>query len=356
MDINALHDILLNAKKLGAADVHVVVGSPPMMHLHDEFVPVPSAAVTTVAAADSLAKALLNEVEIAMLAEHKEIVRAFTFPDNLRCRFRIAFQKAVPSLSFHVLSERIPSLDSLRLPEALQRFVALSRGLVIIAGPYGSGRSSTATALIQEVNRTRATRILTIESPIEYILSSEKSLVEQREVGRDVPTYEEALREVADEDVGVLYVDRIEDSAVVPILLELASSRLVIAVIEAPSSIRAIEHLVNVVPARETAAIRSALSDVLAGVISQRVVPRTGGGMVAVAEVLLGTAPVEAIVREGKLMQLTNILQTSKAEGMLSLDQALAEAVRLGEITTDEALRQAVEQEYLKALLERQAK
>ena len=210
MELNQLHDILLNAKKTGAADIHFVVGSPPMMHLNDGFVPVPQAPITTVAIADNLARALLTEAEIASLASQKEIIRAYTFPDNLRCRFRIAFQKAVPSLSFHVLSEQLPTLQSLRLPDSIERFIKLTRGLVLVAGPYGAGRSSTATAIVQEINRTRAVRILTLEYPIEYILASAKSLVEQREIGRDVPTYAEALNEVIDEDVGVLYIDRLE--------------------------------------------------------------------------------------------------------------------------------------------------
>ena len=166
MESLTLHDVLLSAKKQGAADVHYVVGSPPIMHLNPDFVPIPGAQVTTAALAESIVSALLTPDDHTILQQKREAVGAYTFPDGLRCRYRIFYQKDVLSLSFHVLSETIPTLASLRLSDELQRFVPLGRGLVIITGPYGSGRSSTVTAILQEINRSRATSILTIESPI----------------------------------------------------------------------------------------------------------------------------------------------------------------------------------------------
>lgn len=356
MENLTLHDVLLNAKKQGAADVHYVVGSPPVMHLNNEFLPVPNVPVTTVELVTSLAEALLTPEDNTALKEAREILRVFTFPDGLRCRFHLTFQKGSPSLSFHVLSETIPTLASLRLPDEVGHFATLTRGLVLIAGPYGSGRSSTATALLSEINRSRRTNIMTIEAPIEYVLSSERSIVEQRQVGRDVANYIGPLTDLVESDVEVVMVDSLNDPATIPIVLELALTRLVIAIVESIDALHAIENLVASVPSHQVEAVRRTLADALAGVIAQRVVVRANGGLIVIVEVLLGTGPAKAILRDGKLQQLTNIIQTSRAEGMISLDQALAEAVSTGEVNGDEALRHAVDPDYIKTLLERRAK
>jgi twitching motility protein PilT len=343
---------LLQAAKLGAADVHYVVGSPPVMRVNDEFTPLAEATVTTAAFADELVKALLTPDELTHLANAREVRGAYVFPDGLRCRFHIFYQKGVPSLSFHVLSEHVPTLRSLRLPKVAERLAGLRHGLVVVAGPYGSGRSSTAVAIVEAVNQSRAARILTIEAPVEYVLASAKSVVEQREVGRDVPTYLEALRQAADEDTQVVFVDAVPDAAAATAAVELASSRLVIVVVEAASAVKALDHLTALPATAEgRAAMRQSLADVLEGVLAQRVLPRVSGGRTAVLEVLLGTGPVRAVVRDGKLAQLPTILQTSRAEGMMSLDQALAEAVRAGEVAEAEAVRHALDPDSLTAAL-----
>lgn len=357
MDTLTLHEVLLTAKKQGATDVHYVVGSPPIMHMNGEFLPVDGALVTTADVASSLVSALLAPEDQPILAERREVVRAYTFPDGLRCRYRVFYQKGVPSLSFHILSEKIPTIDSLLLPDSVKRLSTEVRGLILVTGPHGSGRSSTAAALLQEINRTRATSIMTIESPIEYVIAGEKSIVEQREVGKDVPTYLQALKELVDADVEVVLLGGLDDDpAIIPAFLELAATRLVIVTFEATNSIKAIEHLITLVDQKEGGSVRTALADTLLAVISQRILSRPAGGRTAIVELLLGNDSAKAVVRDGKLVQLTNILQTSRAEGMVSLDQALIDAVRAGDVSQEEAIRQAVQPDYVSSLLARETK
>ena len=197
---------------------------------------------------------------------------------------------------------------------------------------------------------------MTIESPIEYLLSGEKSVIEQREVGRDVPTYREALMEIVNADAEVVYVDRLDDPAVVSLVLELATTRLVLVVYEATNALRAIEHLIGLVSPRDTGPVRSSLADCLVGVVAQRILPRVKGGRIVVIELLLASDSVKTTIRDGKLVQLTTIMQTSRGEWMRSMDQALVEAVRADEVSPEEAVRNATEPEYLKGLLERKTK
>ncbi len=351
-----LHDILLSAKKQGAIDIHFVVGTPPMMHIKEEFLPMANVDVTTSEFTTALMQSLVAPEDQVTFAQTKELVRTFAFPDGLRVRYQIGFQKGVPSLSFHLLSDTVPVLAGLRLPNEVVRFASLTRGLVLIVGPYASGRSSTAAALLQDINQKRSSSIVTIESPIEYVLAAERSLVEQRQVGRDVPSYTAALQALTKSDAEVIMLDSMQEVSAIPLVFELAMTRVVLAVVEAADSLHAIERIIASVPPREEAATRAAFSDALVGAIAQRAVTSKAGSRIIIAEVVLGNNSVKAVVRDGKLSQLMNIIQTSRQEGMVSLDQALAEALRAGDIEEDEAMRHAVDQNYLKGLLERKAR
>ena len=353
MPSSQFHEALAAAEQRGATEVHFAVGNAPIMRLADSFVPVAGFPPLTIEEAKAILSAFLNQPKQEYLQNQREIVGAYAFPDGLRCRYHIFFQKGAPSFSLHILAKDLPTIQSLGLPDTIGRLSELPHGLVVVTGPYGSGRSSTIAALLNSINQTKSVRILTLESPIEYIFENAKSLVEQREIGRDASSYEAALKEILNEDVDVILVSEVASAAVASLVMELASSRLVFIMLDDSTATKAIEHLMSLFPAAEEAIIRSTLSDVLGGVAAQRVLSRPAGSRIMVAEVLLGTSSIKTIIRDGKLIQLTNILQTSRAEGMISLDQALVEAVRAGAITPDEAEHQAVDPHYLSALLKR---
>lgn len=347
------YDALVIADKQGASEVHYAVGSPPIMRLAENFVPVNDFPVLPAEQAEEMVALLLNQNEQEFLRRQREVTGAYTFPNGLRCRYHIFFQKGYPSLSIHLLSKNLPTIESLHLPTPVEMLGKLPHGLVVITGPYGSGRSSTIAALLNSINQNRSVRILTLESPIEFIFDSAKSLVEQREVGRDAESYEAALRQALGEDIDVVMAAEVASANVASLIMELAGSRLVFTMFDDTTSIKAIEHFISLFPAAEEAIIRSTLADVLGGVVAQRILSRAQGGRIIICEVLLGTPSVKTIIRDGKLIQLTNVIQTSRAEGLISLDQALAEAVRGGEIAAEDAEREAVDPHYLQSLFKR---
>ncbi|KKU49301.1 hypothetical protein A3H10_01795 [Candidatus Uhrbacteria bacterium RIFCSPLOWO2_12_FULL_46_10] len=349
------HDALVVADKQGASEVHYAVGSSPIMRLADNFVPIDGFPALTPEQAEEITASFLSQSEQEYLRARREITGAYTFPNGLRCRYHVFFQKGYPSFSIHLLPQNLPTIESLRLPKIVETLSKLPHGLVAVTGPYGSGRSSTIAALLNSINQTRAARILTLESPIEFIFDSAKSLVEQREVGRDAESYEAALRQILGEDVDVVMVAEVTSANVASLLMELASSRLVLAMFDDPTSVKVIEHILSLFPAAEEAIIRSTLADVLGGVVVQRILSRAQGGRTMICEILLGTPSIKTIIRDGKLIQLVNIIQTSRAEGLISLDQALAEAVRANEISADDAQREAVDPHYLQSLFKRGA-
>lgn len=353
--VSNFNDVLAVASERGAAEVHFVVGSPPFMRLADELAPINGFPALTSEQAEATISSFLSAEEQARLHAEKEISGARISDNGLRWRYHIFYQKNLPSFSVHLVPKNLPTVESLHLPKNIEMLGQIPRGLVIITGPYGSGRSSTIAALINAINQTRAARILTLESLLEFIFTSAKSIVEQREIGRDAQSYEAALRKISEEDVGVIMVSEVANAEVASLVMGLASSRLVFIILSENTSIKAIEHLMSLYSDSDETLVRSALSDALAGVICQRVLPRSGGGQVMVAEVLLGTPSIKTIIRDGKIVQLNNLLQTSRAEGMISLDQALAEAVRAGEISAEVAEREAVDAHYLQSLFKREA-
>ncbi len=223
-----------------------------------------------------------------------------------------------------------------------------------MAGAYGSGRTTTLAALAQQINLTSAKRIISIEDPVEYILVSAKSMIDQREVGRDVNSWAEALDSLPTEDADVIILGSINSPALVVQAVSLAlGGKLVIAAIEADSCIKGLERLVNGMVPDQQDNFRNRLADALLAMSVQKLVPRMGGGRIVVNEMLIGTPAVKTIIQEGKYYQLTNVLQTSRDEGMISFDYALAELVKTGEVLREQALPYVTDKELFNSIIRR---
>lgn len=335
-----------------AADLHLSVGAAPMLRVTDELVPLPGEPVITQEFMETLVDSTLDMEQRAILQKQREIVVAFQLNPQSRFRINIFYQRGLLAAYVRLIGNAIKSIDQLGLPPSIEQFTQATKGLIIISGTFGSGKTTTSAALIEYINKHTARYILTVERPIEYVFQSQKSIVEQREVGRDVLTFEQALRTITQEDVDVLFVSEFTNANTIDQLLAIAASgRLVIANVEADTTVKTLEHIINRYPGNEQQRVREQLAANLMGIVCQRLVPRVGGGVVPVAEILISTPPIQAHIKEGSLYQLSTVIQTSRAEGMVSLDWALAELVKTNEITFESALTHASDEQQLRSVL-----
>ncbi len=313
-----------------AQDLVLSVGNPPMVTIDGRMQPVERESVMTPELLQSLAESVLTEEQKAVLTSEKNVTVAYDFSG--KARFRLAFFMQEGSLSVvgRYIPAAIPSLGNLGLPEAILNIPNLPKGLVLLCGPQSSGKSTTAATILQAINQEQSRHIVTIEDPVEFLFVDQQSVIDQRQIGRDVNSQKNALEALHDQKADVVFIDKLalENTEM---LLSVASSRLVIAVLEAESSRNAIEYMVNASSPEKVTALRSELSKVLAGVFVQRLFPKTGGGLAIACEVLLPSASAQNVIRNGDLQQLTNVLQMSKSEGMQAMDAALDELVRKGE-------------------------
>jgi len=335
----ALQRMLERAAEYQASDLHLTVGSPPILRIDTKLAPLTDFPVLTKDFLGGLVDVFLDDNQKKSFDAEREISFSYAFLKNSRFRVNLFYQRGVISASLRYIGGRIPTLHDLHLPESVESLVSHTRGLIIVDGPLGSGRSTTIAALVQQINLTRQEYILTIEQPVEYLFANNKSIVEQREVGRDTPSISHALESAAQEDVNVIMISNMDDPEVLRLALSLASSgRLVIGSLNVDTTAKAIEQVITAFPGTEQRRARIELSETLLGVICQRLVPRVGGGRIIVAEVLIANSAVRSVVREGNFSPLTNIIQTSREEGMVALDSALAQLIKTGEVRLEDAL------------------
>jgi len=346
--------ILSTLAEYKASDLHLTIGNPPILRVDTKLVPLENESMVTPDFIETVVSTVLNEEQKKVLEKDKEIVLAYSLEDRARFRVNIFYQKGYPSVSLHYIGDKIKNLKELGLPPVVEQFVNIKRGLVLVTGPFGSGKTTTLVSMINTINNNRSDYILTIENPIEYLFVNNKSVIEQREVGRDTPSLADGLRTVTQEDVDVVMLSDLPDAEVIKEVLNIADSgRVVFASYNADSVVKAIEKMINCFPPNEQKQIKSFLSDNLEGAVCQRLLPRVGGGRIVVAEVLIPTEPVRNVIKEGVLYQINNIIQTSREEGMISLDKSLAELVKTGEILIEEALACAQDPQSLRTMTRR---
>jgi len=335
-----LNRILSEMAKKNASDLHLTVGSLPMMRIDNQLVAAEGENIVTSDILNKIISSFISQEEMAKFKEDKEVVLVKNLAGNFRFRISIFYQKDLPSLSFHYIPAKPKSLIDLNLPQVLNNFTKLNSGLFVIAGPHGSGKTTTAAAFIEEVNKVSSKYIITIEDPIEYLFINKKSIIEQRQVGSDVKSVVAGLHACFDEDVDLVYINKInkEFELAMPLILELAAGNcLVILEINTDSSIGTIEKILNAIETKvNQEAARYSLADVLFSILVQRLIPRRGGGLALAAEVLLVNSAVKSLIREGKIYQLESVMQTSRKEGMISMDKALEELVEAGEVKRED--------------------
>lgn len=334
-----------------ASDLHLLVGTAPVLRIDGRLAIVPKSQALTESDCEALVGGLLLENHLELLRHRKELDFSFGYR-NLRFRTNVYYQKGSLAASLRSISNEIQSFTELGLPPVIEKFTNCSQGFVLITGPTGHGKTTTLASMINHINETRSEHIVTIEDPIEYVFNNKKSIISQRELGSDTNSFSRALRASLREDPNVVLIGEIRDLETVETALTIAETgHLVFATLHTNSAAQTADRIINVFPPHQQQQIKQQLASVLLGVVSQRLMPRVSGGRVVAAEIMVANTAVKSLIREGKTYQLPNVIQTSAAEGMISLDKVLAELVSKGEVTIDDALTWATDPKAFKMMI-----
>lgn len=338
--------------KKKASDLHLQVGLPPMLRVDGALAPITGAEILSDEAVEALVFAILDEDQKQILLKDKEFDFSFAFGDLGRFRVNAFHERGNLAAALRLITNEVLTIEQLGLPPIVNKFADYPRGLVLVTGPTGSGKSTTLAAMINKINTERAEHIITIEDPIEYTHRSKKSVIVQREVHYDTYSFSAALRSALREDPDVVLIGEMRDLETIASAITIAETgHLVFATLHTNSAAQSIDRMIDVFPPHQQPQIRSQLSNILMSVVSQRLVPTIGGGRVAAAEILVATPAVRNIIREGKTHQLEAVIQTGAEYGMQSMDKTLAVMVHNGTISYDEARNFAVDLDELDRLM-----
>jgi twitching motility protein PilT len=322
-----------------------------MLRIDGKLSAVPGEAALTADGVARLIQSFMTSEQLERLKIRKEVDFSFGY-QNMRFRTNTYFQKGNLAASLRLIPKLIKSISELGLPPILEKFTEPSQGFFIITGPTGHGKSTTLAAMINHINHRRSEHIITIEDPVEYVFEHDKSIISQREVGSDTNSFARALRSSLREDPNVVLVGEMRDLETIDAALTLAETgHLVYTTLHTNSAAQTADRIIDVFPPHQQQQVRMQLANVLLGVVSQRLIPRTSGGRIVACEIMVANSAVRATIREGKTHQLPNIIQTSAAEGMITLDKVLAELVSKGEITIDNALTWSLDPKAFKMMV-----
>jgi twitching motility protein PilT len=334
----------------GASDLHLSAGQPPLLRIHGDLrrVELPPMSPSDV---NRLVAEVMTEENQRVFQEQLELDFAYTLDQTLRFRVNAFVQNRGVGAVFRAISNRIPSMSDLGLPEVVRRFAEEEKGLVLVTGPTGSGKSTTLAAMIDHVNETLAGHLLTLEDPIEYVHTPKRCLVNQREVGRQTHSFAAALRSALREDPDVILVGELRDLETTALAMTAAETgHLVLATMHTSSAPKTVDRIIDIYPAEQHGQIRAMMSESLLGVVSQMLVKKRGGGRAAALEILVGTPAVRNLIREGKTHQIPSSMQVAGRSGMQTMEMALVNLVTRGVIDVAEARARMPSSEMLTML------
>ena len=336
--------LLEECVKRNASDLHIQVGLQPILRIDGKLVPIPNTPVLTENMVSTLIFATLDSMQREVLMKDKEFDYSFAFGQIARFRVNAFNERGNLAAAFRLIPTKMPTIDDLVMPQVVSTFADYPRGLVLVTGPTGSGKSTTLAALINKINQEKAVHIVTIEDPIEFTHKSQKSVVVQREVHYDTYSFSRALKSVLRQDPDVVLLGEMRDLETMSSAITIAETgHLVFATLHTNSAAQSIDRMIDVFPAEQQPQIRSQLSNILMAVCSQRLIPAIGGGRVCAAEIMVANSAVRSIIREGKTHQLDTTIQTGASEGMQTMDRTLAKLVQSGVVTYDDAREYAVD-------------
>ncbi len=340
-----IDQLLAFAVKNNASDLHISAGVPPMIRVDGDVKRINMPALSH-KEVHSMIYDIMNDKQRKAFEEFFETDFSFEIPDVARFRVNAFNQARGAGAVFRTIPTEILTLEELGAPKIFKDISMYPRGIVLVTGPTGSGKSTTLAAMIDYINDNRPDHILTIEDPIEFVHESKRCLINQREVHRDTLGFSEALRSALREDPDVVLVGEMRDLETIRLALTAAETgHLVFGTLHTSSAAKTIDRVVDVFPAGEKDMVRSMLSESLRAVISQTLLKRNGGGRVAAHEIMIGTAAIRNLIREGKIAQMYSAIQTGQAAGMTTLDQSLQELLTKGVVSREEARYKAANKE-----------
>ena len=339
-----IENLLEECVKRNASDLHLQVGLPPILRIDGRLIAIGGLPILSPENVESLVFTTLDKDQQEILLKDKEFDYSFAYGELARFRVNAFHERGNLAAAFRLIPTEIRSVADLGLPGVIESFADYPRGLVLVTGPTGSGKSTTLAALVDKINKEKSAHIITIEDPIEFTHKSRRSVVAQREVHYDTYSFSAALRSVLREDPDVVLIGEMRDLETISAAITIAETgHLVFATLHTNSAAQSIDRMIDVFPAHQQPQVRSQLSNILMAICSQRLIPAIAGGRVATAEILVANAAVRSLIREGKTHQLDTVIQTGAEQGMQTMDRTLVKMVQAGILTYDNAREFAVD-------------
>ncbi len=347
-----IKELLRTAVGRKASDLHISVNHRPTLRVMGRLGNIPEMKIITPQDSKELAFALMTEDQQEKFMKEKEIDFSYDFENGTRFRVNVYQQRGTISCSLRIVPTRVSTLEELNLPAVFTKFTEASQGLVLVTGPSSHGKSTTLAAMLDRINRTQFKRIITIEDPIEYIFQDDKSIIDQREINYDTFSFRQALKSVFRQDPDIIMVGEMRDAETIATVITAAETgHLVFSTLHTNSAAETINRIIDSFPGDQQNQIRSQLASSLIGVISQRLIPKKDGGLVAACEILMSTPATANIIRENRVHELDFVIETSAGEGMVSLNKALIHLIQKGKVSLDDALTYSRRPNELKKLI-----
>lgn len=349
-----INEILSKAVEKGASDIILTTGTPPIVRINGELRAI-STKILDGTDTEKYAREITTNQELKTFYDEKELDISYQTLSAGRFRVNLFFQQGSPAIVMRLIKNNIPTIKELNLPDIILKLCDKKRGMILVTGPTGSGKSTTLSAMINQINSTRNEHIITIEDPIEYIYNHRKSIISQREVGRDTHSFERALRASLREDPDIILLGEMRDLETISTATTAAETgHLLLSTLHTIGAVKTIDRIIDVFPPNSKHQIRTQLAEVLEAVISQQLIPtKDGNGRIAVSEIMVATSAVKSLIREGKTHQIQNIIQTSRKNGMITMDESIINAFKDGLISKETAIKYAVDNEYVMGRLKK---
>jgi twitching motility protein PilT len=348
-----IKNLLILAAQQEASDLHLSIGRYPTLRIEGRLVPLTQEPMLTPEDIKGMGDVIINEKNKEILIEEGQVDFSYSLENKARFRVNAFFQQGYMSMAFRLIPKEIRTLKQLNLPDSLYNFTKFSQGLVLFVGPVGHGKSTTLAALINEINKNQEKHIVTIEDPIEYIYEQDKCIINQREVLQDAKSFHSALKSIFRQDVNVVLVGEMRDLETISTAITAAETgHLIFATLHTNDSPQTIDRIIDVFPPEQQNQVRSQLAGSLLGVVSQRLVPKIDGGRVPAIEVMINNHAIENLIRQGKVYQIDNVIETGSEEGMISMDKSLANLVRKGISSLEDTIAYSKDPKNFQALME----
>ena len=349
-----LKDLMLATARQNASDLHLAVGRKPTLRVDGVLIGLEQEPILTPEDTQGLVLAFLTPEQKEKFLNFGDLDFSYSFEDKARFRVNVYFQRGFMAAALRLIPAEIKTVEELHLPPVLKRFTKLNQGFVLVVGPAGHGKSTTLAALLDEINHARMDHIITIEDPIEYLFVQDRSIISQREIRSDSPSFHRSLRSLLRQDPDVVMIGEMRDAESIATALTAAETgHLVFSTLHTNSATQTIDRIIDSFPAGQQGQISSQLAATLVGIVSQRLVPRIEGGRTPAAEVMFVNAAVRNLIRENKVYQIDLVIETSVQEGMSTLNRSLAELVKKKEVSLENAELYSMNSSELRVLLER---